>query len=78
MGANRPKETKFAVLVAVATSIFMGAIFMAIVLIWRTSLPKFFSDSQEVIKGASRLGYLLSITVFMSSIWPVLSGIIIA
>ncbi|WVZ57955.1 hypothetical protein U9M48_008282 [Paspalum notatum var. saurae] len=75
MGANRPKETKFAVLVAVATSIFMGAIFMAIVLIWRTSLPKFFSDSQEVIKGASRLGYLLSITVFMSSIWPVLSGV---
>ncbi|RLN15799.1 hypothetical protein C2845_PM02G18120 [Panicum miliaceum] len=75
LGANRPKETKFAVVVAVSTSIFIGAIFMGAVLIWRTSLPKFFSDSREVIHGASRLGYLLAVTVFMSSIWPVLSGV---
>ncbi|RCV43429.1 hypothetical protein SETIT_9G293700v2 [Setaria italica] len=75
LGANRPKETKFAVVVSVSTSIFMGAIFMGVFLIWRTSLPKFFSDSHEVIHGASRLGYLLAVTVFMSSIWPVLSGV---
>lgn len=74
LGASRPKETKFAVAVAVSTSIFIGAIFMTIVLIWRTSLPKFFSDSHDVIHGASRLGYLLAVTIFMSSIWPVLSG----
>jgi MATE family multidrug resistance protein len=76
LGASRPKETKFAVAVAVSTSIFIGAIFMTIVLIWRTSLPKFFSDSHDVIHGASRLGYLLAVTIFMSSIWPVLSGIV--
>ncbi|CAN6305609.1 unnamed protein product [Urochloa humidicola] len=75
LGANRPKGTKFAVVVAVSTSIFIGAIFMCVVLIWRTSLPKFISDSHEVIHGASRLGYLLAVTVFMSSIWPVLSGV---
>ncbi|KAF8674843.1 hypothetical protein HU200_047974 [Digitaria exilis] len=75
LGANRPKETKFAVAVAVSTSIVIGAIFMCIVFIWRTSLPRFFSDSQEVIHGASRLGYLLAVTIFMSSIWPVLSGV---
>ena len=74
LGANRPKETKIAVLVAVSTSIVMGAIFMGVVLIWRTSLPKLFSDSEEVIHGASKLGHLLSLTVCMSSIWPVLSG----
>ncbi|CAN6288553.1 unnamed protein product [Urochloa humidicola] len=75
LGANRPKETKFAVVVAVFTSVFIGTIFMGVVLIWRTSLPKFFSESHEVIRGASGLGYLLAVTVFMSSIWPVLSGV---
>ncbi|CAL4915997.1 unnamed protein product [Urochloa decumbens] len=75
LGANRPKETKFAVVVAVSTSICIGAIFMAVFLIWRTSLPKIFSKNKEVIHGVSRLGYLLAVTVFMSSIWPVLSGV---
>lgn len=75
LGANRPKEAKFAVLVAVSTSIFMGAVFMCVVLIWRTSLPKLFSDSEEVKRGASKLGHLLALTVCVSSIWPVLSGV---
>ncbi|CAN6305611.1 unnamed protein product [Urochloa humidicola] len=75
LGANRPKEAKFAVVMAVSTSICIGAIFMVVFLIWRTSLPKFFTDSKKVIHGASRLGYLLAVTVFMSSIWPVLSGV---
>jgi MATE family multidrug resistance protein len=74
LGANRPKETKFAVIVSVSTSIFMGAIFLGVVLICRTRLPKLFSDSEEVIHGASNLGHLLALTVCMSSIWPVLSG----
>lgn len=74
LGANRPKEAKFAVLVAVSTSMFMGAVFMCVVLIWRTSLPKLFSDSEEVKRGASKLGHLLALTVCVSSIWPVLSG----
>ncbi|GJN20464.1 hypothetical protein PR202_gb07845 [Eleusine coracana subsp. coracana] len=75
LGANRPKEAQFSVLVAVSTSAFIGALFMAIFFIWRTTLPKFFSDSEEVIHGASRLGYLLAVTVFLSSIWPLLSGV---
>ncbi|KAK3157460.1 hypothetical protein QOZ80_2AG0122680 [Eleusine coracana subsp. coracana] len=75
LGANRPKEAQFSVLVAVSTSAFIGAFFMAIFFIWRTSLPKFFSGSEEVIHGASRLGYLLAVTVFLSSIWPLLSGV---
>ncbi|KAG0549875.1 hypothetical protein BDA96_01G292100 [Sorghum bicolor] len=75
LGAKRPMETRFAVLVAVSTSIFMGSIFMGVVLIWRTSLPKLFSDSEEVIHGASKLGLLLALTVWMISICPVLSGV---
>jgi multidrug resistance protein, MATE family len=74
LGGNRPKEAQFSVLLAVSTSAFIGVIFMAIFSIWRTSLPKFFSNSEEVIHGAARLGYLLVGTVFLSSIWPLLSG----
>lgn len=75
LGANRPKEAQFSVVVAVSTSAIIGAVFMAIFLIWRTSLPKLFSDSEEVIHGASRLGYLLAATVFLTTISPLLSGV---
>lgn len=74
LGANRPKEAKFSVAVAVSTSAFIGAIFMAVFFIWRTSLPRLFSDNEEVVEGAARLGYLLAVTVFFSSVGPVLSG----
>uniref|UniRef100_A0ACD5TX46 Uncharacterized protein n=2 Tax=Avena sativa TaxID=4498 RepID=A0ACD5TX46_AVESA len=74
LGASRPKEAKFAVAVAATTSAFIGAIFMAVFFIWRRSLPRLFSDDEEVVEGASRLGYLLAVTVFFGSIGPVLSG----
>ena len=75
LGASRPRKAKFSVAVAATTSAFIGAIFMAIFFIWRRSLPRLFSDDDEVIEGASRLGYLLAVTVFFGSIGPVLSGI---
>lgn len=75
LGANRPKEAKFSVAVAATTSAFIGAIFMAVFFIWRRSLPRLFSDNEEVVEGASRLGYLLAVTVFFGSIGPVLSGV---
>ncbi|KAM0830664.1 hypothetical protein ACQ4PT_066073 [Festuca glaucescens] len=75
LGASRPKEAKFSVAVAATTSAFIGAIFMAVFFIWRTSLPMLFSDNEEVVEGASRLGYLLAVTVFFGCIGPVLSGV---
>jgi MATE family multidrug resistance protein len=75
LGARRPKEAKFSVAVASLTSAMIGAIFMSIFFIWRTSLPSLFSDDKEVVDGAARLGYLLAVTVFFGNIGPVLSGI---
>lgn len=74
LGAGRPKSAKFAVAVAATTSAFIGAIFMAVFFIWRSSLPRVFSENEEVIQGAARMGYLLAVTVFFVSIGPVLSG----
>jgi Na+-driven multidrug efflux pump len=75
LGANRPKAAKFSVVMAVSTSGFIGAIFMAVFLIWRTELPRFFSDDDVVLREAAKLGYLLAASIFLNSIQPVLSGI---
>ncbi|KAE8767017.1 Protein TRANSPARENT TESTA 12 [Hordeum vulgare] len=39
------------------------------------SLPRLFSDDEDVVDGAARLGYLLAVTAFFSSMGPVLSGV---
>ena len=75
LGGSRPKDAKFAVAVAAITSALIGATFMAVFFIWRRSLPRLFSDDEEVVDGAARLGYLLAVTVFFGSIGPVLSGV---
>ncbi|KAF0929024.1 hypothetical protein E2562_011108 [Oryza meyeriana var. granulata] len=77
LGATRPKDAKFSVAVASSTSAMIGAVFMSIFFIWRTSLPRLFSYDKEVVEGAARLGYLLAVTVFFGNIGPVLSGVAI-
>lgn len=74
LGAGHPKAAKFAVIVSVATSAFLGLIFMAVALIARKQFPKFFSDQPDVIRETSKLGYLLGVTMLINSIQPVLSG----
>ncbi|OEL29372.1 Protein DETOXIFICATION 29 [Dichanthelium oligosanthes] len=77
LGANRPKAAKFSVIMAVLTSGSIGAVFFAVFLGWRTGLPRFFSEDEEVLREASKLGYLLAGSIFLNSIQPVLSGVAI-
>ncbi|XP_044320939.1 protein DETOXIFICATION 31-like [Triticum aestivum] len=79
LGANRPKAAKFSMIIAVSTSAAIGAVFLAVFLIWRTELPRFFSDNNRVGGGggAAKLGYLLAACIFLNSIQPVLSGVAI-
>lgn len=77
LGANRPKAARFSVIMAVSTSAAIGAVFLAVFLVWRTELPRFFSDNDEVVSEAAKLGYLLAATIFLNSIQPVLSGVAI-
>ena len=74
LGANRPKAARFSVIMAVSTSAAIGAVFLVVLLVWRTELPRFFSDNDEVVSEAAKLGYLLAATIFLNSIQPVLSG----
>jgi MATE family multidrug resistance protein len=77
LGANRPKAAKFSVVVAVLTSGSIGAVFFVVFLAWRTGLPRFFSEDDDVLREASRLGYLLAGSIFLNSVQPVLSGVAI-
>lgn len=77
LGANRPKAARFSVIMAVSTSAAIGAVFLAVFLVWRTELPRLFSDNDEVVSEAAKLGYLLAATIFLNSIQPVLSGVAI-
>lgn len=76
LGAGHPKAAKFAVFVSVSTSVFFGLIFLVIVLIFRKDIPKLFTDVPELVRETSKLGYLLGVTIILSSIQPVLSGTI--
>ncbi|CAL4926287.1 unnamed protein product [Urochloa decumbens] len=77
LGANRPKAAKFSVIMAVLTSGSIGAVFFAVFMAWRTGLPRFFSEDEEVLREAAKLGYLLAGSIFLNSIQPVLSGVAI-
>nr|XP_020154458.1 uncharacterized protein LOC109739837 isoform X2 [Aegilops tauschii subsp. strangulata] len=77
LGANKPKAARFSVIIAVSTSAAIGAVFLAVFLAWRTELPRFFSDNEEVVSEAAKLGYLLAATIFLNSIQPVLTGVVI-
>lgn len=75
LGANCPKAAKFSVIIAVSTSALLGLLFAATTLIFKKQLPKLFTDDPEVIRKTSKLGYLLSATIALNSMQPVLSGI---
>ncbi|KAI4308149.1 hypothetical protein L6164_031253 [Bauhinia variegata] len=77
LGAAHPRITKFSVLVVNGTSILISLVFCAIILIFRVGLSKFFTSDAEVIKIVNNLIPLLTISIFLNGIQPILSGVAI-
>ncbi|XP_077221181.1 protein DETOXIFICATION 41-like [Tasmannia lanceolata] len=77
LGAAHPRVARLSVIVVVTTSIVISLIFSIVVLICRTPLSKAFTSNTEVIKAVSNLTPLLSISVFLNGIQPILSGVAI-
>ncbi|XP_058081015.1 protein DETOXIFICATION 33-like [Magnolia sinica] len=77
LGAGHPKAAKFSVVVTVSTSVLLGILFTAAILIARSEFPKVFTDKPVVIRETIKLGYLLAATIFLNSIQPVLHGVAI-
>jgi hypothetical protein len=76
LGANHPKKAKFSIVVATTTSAAIGLVFTAVALAARKQMPRLFTGDDAVVKETAKLGYLLSATIFLNSIQPVLSGIL--
>ncbi|GMP51904.1 hypothetical protein CsSME_00017951 [Camellia sinensis var. sinensis] len=74
LGRGHPLVAKLSVLVVIGTSILIGIIFSAIVLIFKIELSKLFRSDSEVIEAVSNLTPLLAISVFLNGIQPILSG----
>ncbi|CAN0899202.1 Protein DETOXIFICATION 33 [Linum grandiflorum] len=75
LGAGNHKAAKFSVMLTIATSTVIGAIFTGIVLATKDEFPKLFTSKAEVIHEASKLGNFLAATIFLNSILPVLHGV---
>ncbi|KAJ8621042.1 hypothetical protein MRB53_029571 [Persea americana] len=77
LGAGNDRAAKFAVVVVCVTSVAIGVVCMALILITRDNFPYLFTSSSDVAKEVSKLATILGITVLLNSLQPVLSGVAI-
>ncbi|KAG6509259.1 protein DETOXIFICATION 41-like [Zingiber officinale] len=77
LGAAHPRVAKFAVLVVVTTSLILSLIISVLVLVLRTPLSTLYTSSSEVIAAVVNLTPLLSISIFLNGVQPILSGVAI-
>ncbi|TKY45595.1 TRANSPARENT TESTA protein 12 [Spatholobus suberectus] len=74
LGAAHPRVTKFSVFIVNGTSILISLVFCVIILIFRVPMSQLFTSDAEVIEAVSNLTPLLTISVFLNGIQPILSG----
>ncbi|KAF5739410.1 protein TRANSPARENT TESTA 12 [Tripterygium wilfordii] len=77
LGAGNAKAARFAVLVVSITSIVIGVICFAVVLVTREYFPHIFTSSEAVAEETTKLALLLAVSVLLNSLQPVLSGVAI-
>ncbi|KAF3786600.1 DETOXIFICATION 14 protein [Nymphaea thermarum] len=75
LGALRPKAAKFSVKVATLSSLSIGVVFMVVVVSTKQLFPRIFTSEADVIKETAKLANLLSLTMVLNSVQPVLSGV---
>eukprot|EP01018_Ginkgo_biloba_P034248 Gb_24164 [translate_table: standard] len=75
LGAGRPRAAKFAVIIVVVTALLIGIAAMVVILITKGRFAVIFTDSKAVMKAVSGMTLLLSVTMVLNSVQPVLSGV---
>lgn len=74
LGRGNAKATKFSIKVLLGTSIAIGTFFFILCLIFGKKIAYFFTDDERVADTVEDLSLLLSFSVLLNSIYPVLSG----
>lgn len=77
LGAGHPRTAKFAVVVVVITSFFIGVFLSMVLIIMRNQYPLLFTNSEEVKKLVIKLTPLLATSIVVNNVQPVLSGVAI-
>ncbi|KHN08293.1 Protein TRANSPARENT TESTA 12 [Glycine soja] len=75
LGAGNAKGARFATVVSVVTTLFVGFIFWLVIVSFNKNLALIFTSSSSVIQMVNELAMLLAFTVLLNCIQPVLSGV---
>lgn len=76
LGRGSSKAAKFSILITVLTSLSIGLVLFLLFLLLREKLAYIFTTEPEVVKAVGDLSPLLSFSILLNSVQPVLSGII--
>ncbi|XP_074353506.1 protein DETOXIFICATION 24-like [Apium graveolens] len=75
LGKGNANAVRFSIKVLVATSVLIGVFFSSLCFFFHKELAQLFTNDKEVADTVSDLSGLLSVSVFLNSIYPVLSGV---
>ncbi|KAJ0682616.1 putative multi antimicrobial extrusion protein [Helianthus annuus] len=75
LGRGNAKAVRFSIQVLLGTSIAIGVFFFVLCLAFGKKLAYMFTDDERVADTVSDLSLLLSFSVLLNSIYPVLSGV---
>ena len=74
LGLGRARAAKYSVYVTLFQSLVIGIVCMIAILTTRNHFAVIYTDSSVMQQAVARLSGLLSITVLLNSIQPVISG----
>lgn len=74
LGSGRPRATMYAVIVVLLQSLAFGILSMVVILVFRNDFAVIFTSDHVLQKAVGNIAYLLSITMVINSIQPVISG----
>lgn len=74
LGRGSSKAAKFSIVVTVLTSLAIGFILFLVFFILRGKIAYIFTPDEEVAEAVGNLSPLLSISMLLNSVQPVLSG----
>ncbi|XP_010504879.1 PREDICTED: protein DETOXIFICATION 41 [Camelina sativa] len=77
LGAGNPRVAKLSVVVVNVTTVLISLVLCVILLVFRVGLSKAFTSDAEVIAAVSDLFPLLTVSIFLNGIQPILSGVAI-
>ncbi|TVU22651.1 hypothetical protein EJB05_32366, partial [Eragrostis curvula] len=75
LGAGNGKGARFAAIVSSTTSVMVGLFFCILITVLHDKIALIFTTSRAVLDAVDKLSILLSFTILLNSIQPVLSGV---